>query len=143
MTRRFAALVGVAAPCLVTAAAAQTRQMGINVVLNTGITDTNLAVLGTHGRVLNTLPAINALTMRAAEGELDAIRALPFVVAVNPDAERNGSPVDTVAATDFANGRSTWDQDAINVTDFGAGRTIAYDGTGVYVAVVDTGLLDS
>lgn len=63
--------------------------------------------------------------------------------AANPDAARNGAPVDTVAATDFMNGISTWDQDAINVTDFGVGRTIGYDGSGVYVAVVDTGLLDS
>ncbi len=41
-------------------------------------------------------------------------------------------------------GLSTWDQDAINVTDFGFNnRQVAYDGTGVYVAVLDTGLVDS
>jgi len=51
--------------------------------------------------------------------------------------------VDSVAATDFANGFNTWDLDATNVTDFGAGRKVAYDGSGVYVAVIDTGLLDS
>jgi len=34
--------------------------------------------------------------------------------------------------------------DAINVTDFGFdNRQVAYDGSGVYVAVLDTGLLDS
>jgi subtilisin family serine protease len=39
---------------------------------------------------------------------------------------------------------STWNLDAVNVTDFGFdNRTAAYDGTGVYVAVLDTGLLDS
>jgi subtilisin family serine protease len=49
-----------------------------------------------------------------------------------------------VAATDFKDGLSTWDMDAINVTDFGFdNRQVAYDGTGVYVAVLDTGLLDS
>jgi subtilisin family serine protease len=31
--------------------------------------------------------------------------------------------------------------DAINVTEPGVGRTVAYDGTGVYVAVLDTGLV--
>jgi subtilisin family serine protease len=66
------------------------------------------------------------------------------VAAANPDAERNGAPVDTVAATDFMDGLSTWDQDAINVTDYGFNnRQVDYDGTGVYVAVLDTGLLDS
>jgi subtilisin family serine protease len=30
--------------------------------------------------------------------------------------------------------------DAVNVTDLGLGRTIAYDGAGTYVAVLDTGL---
>ena len=39
---------------------------------------------------------------------------------------------------------STWDLDAINVTDFGiTTRQVDYDGTGVYVAVLDTGLIDS
>jgi subtilisin family serine protease len=47
-----------------------------------------------------------------------------------------------VAATDFADGLSTWDLDAINVTNFGFNnRTVAYNGAGVYVAVLDTGLL--
>jgi subtilisin family serine protease len=39
---------------------------------------------------------------------------------------------------------STWDLDAINVTDFGTtSRKVAYDGTGVYVAVLDTGLVNN
>jgi subtilisin family serine protease len=56
---------------------------------------------------------------------------------------RNGRPVDTVSATNLANGISTWDLDAVDVTNFGVGRTSFYDGSGVYVAVLDTGLLDS
>jgi subtilisin family serine protease len=49
-----------------------------------------------------------------------------------------------VEVTDFLNGLSTWDQDAINITDFGFNnRKVDFDGTGVYVAVLDTGLLDS
>ncbi len=52
--------------------------------------------------------------------------------------------MDTVPATDFMDGLSTWNLDAVNVTDFGFdNRQVAYDGTGVYVAVLDTGLLDS
>jgi subtilisin family serine protease len=124
-------------------AASTNKQIGINVLLNTEVTDAILADLGTHGRIHDVIYEINALTMKVREGELSAIRSLPYVAAANPDAERKGAPVDTVNAEDFLNGINTWDQDAINVTDFGAGRTIGYDGEGVYVAVLDTGLLDS
>ena len=64
--------------------------------------------------------------------------------AANPDAERTGAPIDTVAAADFADGLSTWNLDVIEVTDFSFdNRQVDQDGTGVYVAVLDTGLLDS
>jgi len=46
-----------------------------------------------------------------------------------------------VLVDNFADGLSTWDLDAINVTDFGFDRQVAQDGTGVYVAVLDTGLV--
>jgi subtilisin family serine protease len=127
------------------AAAAPTRDklIGVNVVLNTDITPAILAELGKHGKVRDQIPAIDAVTMQIRESKLAAIRALPFVAAAGPDAERKGSPVDTVTATNFENGLNTWDMDAINVTDLGLGRTIGFDGTGIYVAVLDTGLLDS
>ncbi len=119
------------------------KNIGINVLLNTELSDSVLADLGTHGKVRDLIPAINALTMQVRESELEVIRALPYVEAANPDAERKAAPVDAVAVTDFMNGLSTWDQDAINVTDFGLGRTLPeFDGSGVYVAVLDTGLVD-
>jgi len=125
-------------------AASNKGNIGINVVLNTDITDQILADLGTHGKVRDVIYDINALTMLVKANELEAILALPYVAAANPDAERNGAPVDTVAATDFADGLSTWDLDAINVTDWGwDNREVEYDGTGVYVAVLDTGLVDN
>jgi subtilisin family serine protease len=125
-------------------AASPKTMIGVNVVLNTDVTDTILADLGAHGKVRDVIYEINAVTLQARAGELDTIRALPYVAAANPDAEVKGAPVDTVAATNFMDGLSTWDQDAINVTDFGfANRQVDYDGTGVYVAVLDTGLLDS
>ena len=52
-------------------------------------------------------------------------------------------PLDTVEVEDFTDGISTWDLDAINVTDLGTGRTIGYTGDGVYVAVLDTGLVQN
>jgi subtilisin family serine protease len=128
-----------------TADAASGKSMiGVNILLNTEITDDILADLGGHGKVRDVVYEIDAITMQVRSSELDLIRQLPYVAAANPDAERKGAPVATVAVTDFMNGLSTWDQDAINVTDFGFNnRQVTYDGTGVYVAVLDTGLLDS
>src|SRR4030043_1280908 len=120
------------------------NQIGINVLLKTDVTNTILADLAKYGKINDVVYEIKALTMKITENNLAIIRALPYVAAANPDAKRNGAPVDTVAVTDFMDGLSTWDQDAINVTDFGFdNRKVAYDGTDVYVAVLDTGLLDS
>ena len=120
------------------------KSIGINVLLNTGITDEILGTLGGFGKVNDLLPEINALTMKVKAGDLADVQALSFVAAANPDAERKGAPIDTVEVEDFADGLSTWNLDAIDVTDWGFdNRTIAEDGTGVYVAVLDTGLVSN
>ncbi len=120
------------------------KQIGINIVLNTAITKPILEQLSQFGKINDLVYEIDALTMKIAERDLAAIRALPYVAVANPDAQRLGAPIDTVDATDFIDGLSTWDLDAINVTDFGYdNRQVPYDGTDVYVAVLDTGLLDS
>jgi subtilisin family serine protease len=120
------------------------RTIGINVLLNTDVTDTLVADLSQYGRVGNRLLSIDAVTMSIESSKLETIRALPYVAAANPDAERQGSPVDTLSTTNFSNGFNTWDNDAINVTQIGTRtRQVPFDGTGVYVAVLDTGLLDS
>jgi subtilisin family serine protease len=125
-------------------AASGNNRIGINVVLNTDINNNILADLGSYGKIGDVIYELNALTMRVAENQLATIQALPYVAAANPDAERYGAPIDTVEATDFSDGLSTWDLDAINVTDYGFdNRQVGFDGTGVYVAVLDTGLLDS
>ncbi len=140
----FIMIVAVLMSSASTVVAAPDQYIGVNVVLNTDINDDILTELGKHGKVQKLLVEIDALTMRVRESQLDALRALPFVAAANPDAERNGAPIDTVAASDFADGLNTWDLDAVNVTDLGASeRQVEYDGTGVYVAVLDTGLVDS
>jgi len=124
-------------------AASSKANIGINVLLNTDITDDILSELGSHGKIQNLLLELDALTMKIRANELADIQALPFVAAANPDAERKGAPVDTIAADSMINGMSTWNMDAINITDPSAGRTVVEDGSGVYVAVLDTGLVDS
>lgn len=120
-----------------------TANIGINVLLKTGITTTILNQLNTYGSVIKVFNEIKSLTMVIPAENLSKIRGLSFVSVASTDAARTGAPVDAVSVTDFSNGINTWDQDAINVTDFGVGRTIAQDGTGVYVGILDTGLPDS
>jgi subtilisin family serine protease len=125
-------------------AASPNATIGINVVLNTEVTDAILADLGTYGIVRDVIYEIQSITLKAKAAELGIIRALPYVSAANPDSERTGAPIDTVYTTDFLNGLGTWNLDAIDVTEGGFGnRQVDYDGDGVYVAVLDTGLLDS
>jgi subtilisin family serine protease len=120
------------------------RQMGLNAVLNTEITDEIIAELNNYVKVLDTLDEINAVHLRGKEDDIPVIESLPFVEAVSPDTERYGRPVDTVDVEDFSDGLSTWNLDAVNVTNIGFdNRDVDQDGTGVYVAVLDTGLLDS
>lgn len=123
--------------------AAGNSMVGINVVMNRPITEAILADLGSHGSIREVMYEINAVHMQTRESELPAILAESYVDAANADQERQGSPVDTVAAEDFAHGLNTWDLDAVNATDFGRGRVVAQDGEGVFVAVLDTGLLDT
>lgn len=123
---------------------AQTNgRIGINVLLNTAITDALLNDLKKYGSVLEVFPEIKALTMKIASNNLAAIKGLAYVSHANPDAERKGSPVDPIAITDFSGGLSTWNLDAVNVTETGNGRTVAQDGTGVFIGVLDSGLPDS
>jgi subtilisin family serine protease len=116
---------------------------GINVLLKGPATAAQLAGLGKYGTVKKKLVQINAVTMVGKESSLPAIRALPFVAGANFDAERNIPPDVMLPVSNFESGFNTWDLDAVNVTNFGAGRTIGpnNDGTGVYVAILDTGLL--
>src|SRR5262249_15464250 len=113
----------------------------INVALKGKATTGQLAQLGQLGTVTGQLTEINAVFMRVKAGQLDAVRALPFVAAAGVDAERKAKPIASELPQDFAGGLSTWDQDAVNVTDFKSGRTISYDGSGVWVGILDTGLL--
>lgn len=118
--------------------------IGINIVLSVSVTDAIVMDLGSFGTLLDVYREINALRILGKAEAIPAIRALPYVKAAGPDAERDGPPIDAVAVTNFAAGLSIWDLDAVNVTDFGFdNRAVAYDGAGVFIGILDTGLLDS
>ena len=122
--------------------ASTTGTIGINVILKAPATAANRTELAKYGTLMDEMAELNAIRVRAKASQRPAIQALPFVAAAGPDAERDARPVDAVAVTDFANGIGTWDQDAVNVVDVATdARTVSYDGSGVYVAILDTGLL--
>lgn len=139
--RIFLVLVFLLSTFQTAALAATNDNVGINIVLNQPINNSILKDLGAYGKVRNTLNEINAVTLSSTSDKLPAIQSLPYVEDAAIDQEINMPPLDTVPMEDFSDGISTWDLDAINVTDYGAGRTIGYDGSGVYVAVIDTGLV--
>jgi hypothetical protein len=129
----------------ISAAKSSDQNIRINVQLSGSATAAQIAELGKFGRIATRIVELNVVTMRARESALPAIRALPFVLAASPDAERHGAPIDAVGVTDFAGGLNTWNMDAVNITDriVGPDRTIGFTGAGVWIAVLDTGLLDS
>lgn len=128
---------------LLGAFASAEKMIGINVALNTNVTKSLLDDLGHYGKVRDILYNVRGVSMIAASSQLAVIQRLPYVAAANPDQPRGVAPNSVIELSDFSNGRSTWDMDAINVTSApGSGtRNVAYDGTGVYVAVLDTGLI--
>ena len=122
------------------------KTIGINVVLKQPVNNQILTDLANYGTIQGKLTKINAVFMRAGESKLPIIQKLPYVAAANPDQPRDTGPVsEPIPVSDFTGGAATWDQDSINVVEQGSPdfRTVAQDGTGVYVAVLDTGLLQN
>jgi subtilisin family serine protease len=126
------------------ALATTTATVGINVVLKSKPTAAQLTRLGTIGKVQQQFRQINGLTMQAKPAQLPEIRRLSFVKAAAVDQKVNiPPPTDLVPVPDFTGGISAWDQDAVNVTiqPLSASRAISQTGQGVYVGILDTGLL--
>ncbi|MCK4515959.1 MAG: hypothetical protein KAU31_11915, partial [Spirochaetaceae bacterium] len=151
----------VAGPSLATTA--DIRNIGVNVLLNTALTDEIRREVGRIGKITDELLSINAFTVRGRGSIIADLSALPYVESATPDAERYAPPMNAVAVADILlYGISTWDLDAVNVTDtewfyptevdpdtqeipppkpVATGRVEPYSGAGVFVAVLDTGLV--
>lgn len=118
------------------------NNMKVNVLLNQELTPALEKQLSSLGKINSTIPEINALSMTIKADRMSKLLALDFVAGANPDAVRSVGPQDVTAAEMITNdGISTWNLDAINVTNFGEERTVDQTGEGVYVAVLDTGLI--
>src|SRR5262245_36362989 len=83
---------------------ADRAEIGINVVLRGDPTEESLAVLGEHGTVLDVLPQVHGVTMRADESELGAIQALSCVAAANSDRIAVPADVGPLPIPDFSGG---------------------------------------
>jgi subtilisin family serine protease len=129
--------------------ASATRTIGVNVLLKSASTDAIVADLNTIGTVLDLIPQLKALTMRATAANLAAIQAKPYVASATEDARVAAlpqPPQPVEVPDDFAGGRSAWNLDAVNAT-VAPGFTgrdpdlNGFTGRGVYVGVLDTGLI--
>lgn len=139
-------IAGVALAALFSVSTLAAQTIGVNVLLKTKPTSTVLADLAKYGSVRDVVPEISAVTMQIKSAQLPTIQALSYVSAANQDQSRSQGPEPSAAApTNFDGGFSTWDLDSINVTSHpGPGtRAVNYDGAGVYVAVLDTGLVNN
>ena len=127
---------------LIMSARASTPTINVNILLNVEPTEAVVASLAARGTVLDVISELNAVVLQTQEAELAGIRSLPHVISVKSDVATTVAPQNVSRYVQpITAGRSSFNQDAINTTNIGAGRTISGDGDGVYVALIDTGLV--
>jgi len=105
----------------------------IEVVVVGALTDAVIAELGGYGKVTDMYPQIGGVAMDVRQSALGNLKKLPYVTTVGDRAERHAYAYD--------GGVSTWGLDMMNITDPLTGRAVSQGGAGVYVAVLDTGLV--
>jgi subtilisin family serine protease len=106
----------------------------VEVIVNGALSDAVIAELGGYGKITDTYPQIGGLAMEVRESALVGLKALAYVAVVGDRAERRAYAYDA--------GVSTWDLDMMNITDLApVVRTVSETGAGVYVAILDTGLV--
>lgn len=127
---------------LLTAENTSANTLTLNVLLNTKPTEAVVAEFARYGAVLDVISELDAVVLQTQEENLAGVRSLSQVVSVTPDTATTITPRNASRFVQpISGGRSTFNQDAINVTDFGVGRAVSEDGDGVYVALIDTGLV--
>jgi hypothetical protein len=132
----LAALLIAATPA---SAASASRSLNVNVLLNTALSEKMLKELGSKVQFQHD-PRDQC---RHHEGQKHNLQPhSPPYVAASPKTLSVMAAMDTVAVTDFSNGLSTWDLDAINVSDFGVAAQLNMTFC-VLRRCLDTGLLDS
>lgn len=121
--------------------------IAVNVVAKSKLGEMNWSQVSQLGKVTSILEQINSFTMRLPSGNVKRLLSLDFIKSVNEDAIRSAAPVQAATesvTTTSLSGINSWNLDMMNVTDGLGGSTIRevdQDGTGTYVAVLDTGLL--
>ena len=121
---------------------ATTNKITLNVLLDVEPSEPIVADLAGYGTVLDVISELKAVVLQTQEVEVAGIRSLSHVVSARIDTSISvGTPEESRYVQPITAGRSTFNQDAINVTNLGVGRTVGEDGEGVYVAMIDTGLV--
>ncbi|HKQ74509.1 MAG TPA: S8/S53 family peptidase [Blastocatellia bacterium] len=114
----------------------------LNLILNTEPTEAVVAEFARYGAVLDVISELDAVVLQTQEANLAGVRSLPQVVSAIPDKTAAIAPRNAARFVQpISGGRSTFNQDAINIADLGVGRVVSEDGDGVYVALIDTGLV--
>lgn len=122
--------------------AAQGAAVQINVGLSRPATDAIRAELSSFGQIWGEIPEIDAIMLSGARTDIATIEALRYVAWAEEDSEVTDGQPDAVLAEDFTDGLSMWNLDAVDVTQPGFdNRQVAQTGAGVYVGVLDSGLL--
>ena len=129
---------------LLTAGITSANTLTLNVMLNTEPTEAVVAEFARYGPVLDVISELDALVLQTQEENLAGVRSLPQVVSATPDTATTVAPRNAARYVQPTNGgRNTFNQDAINITDHDVGRAVSEDGDGVYVALIDTGLVQA
>lgn len=108
----------------------------VEVLVNGELTDAMVAELAQFGKISHELRSVGGVAMNVHDSQVADVAGLPFVAQVGAQAMRTMHDI-------AVDGINTWDLDMINVTDGAAPeiRSVDYTGKGVYVAVLDTGLV--
>ena len=108
---------------------ASAAQVTVNVMLDIEPTEDVVANFASHATVLDVISELDAVVLRADEAALAGINSLPHVISVTPDQKASAAPRHASRYVQpIEGGRSTFNQDAINTTELGVGRTIDGDG---------------